>query len=169
LDRDSSPCPALALLKSLWHRHLFIIAQPASSFAFSVHPAICTIPPENHRGAEGTEVAQRSQWKEGIRRTQSPAQDGIDLVRVFTPYLALALRESLWHRPSPSTRAQPACSFAFSVLCALRASVVLWMICAESCILCALCASVVLWSNCAESCRVCTEPESRTMLSRRRP
>ncbi len=77
--------------------------------------AFCTIPPENHRGAEGTEVAQRSQWKEGIRRTQSPAQDGIDLVRVFTPYLALALRESLWHRPFPSMRAQPACLFAFSV------------------------------------------------------
>jgi hypothetical protein len=39
------------------------IGDPHSARFDQRTTAICTIPPENHRGAEDTEVAQRSQWK----------------------------------------------------------------------------------------------------------
>jgi hypothetical protein len=74
-------------------------------------PAFCTIPPENHRGSEGTEAAQRSQRNEGTRRTHSCAQSGLDLGRDFSPFPAPALVEPLrhWHGSIDARTCLPSC------------------------------------------------------------
>ena len=58
----------------------------------SVLSAFCAIPPENHRGTEGTEDAQRRQRKEGL--VEHTRRRRVDLTWVGTSHRSQRLRSS---------------------------------------------------------------------------